>query len=111
MFAPCAKTSAWAPAPPEIAMQTPDYRGGSIVNLMASIMAARGGSSAYPALRLLPPDEIAGVTNLILLVIDGLGSDYLARHCASLLPWFKVSRTRAADCKSASASSLNWVSR
>jgi len=61
-------------------MHTPDYHGGSIVNLMASIMAARGGSSRYPPLRLLPPEDIRGVTNLILLVIDGLGADYLARH-------------------------------
>jgi hypothetical protein len=61
-------------------MQTPDYHGGSIVNLMASIITARGGRSAYPVLRLLPPEAISGVTNLILLVIDGLGADYLARH-------------------------------
>jgi hypothetical protein len=61
-------------------MQTPDYQGGSIVNLVASIMAACGGHSAYPALRLLPPDEIRGFTNLVLLVIDGLGADYLARQ-------------------------------
>jgi hypothetical protein len=66
------------PAPPD--MHTPDYQGGSIVNLMASIMAARGGHSAYAPLRLLPPAEIIGVTNLVLLVIDGLGADYLARH-------------------------------
>jgi hypothetical protein len=62
------------------ATHTPDYQGGRIVNLIASIMAARGGDSAYPPLRLLPPAEIVGVTNLILLVIDGLGADYLARH-------------------------------
>ena len=61
-------------------MHTPDYQGGSIVNLMASILAARGGRSAYPPLRLLPPEEIGAVTNLVLLVIDGLGADYLARH-------------------------------
>jgi hypothetical protein len=61
-------------------MQPPDYQGGSIVNLMASLIVARGGENAYPTLRLLPPAEIIGVTNLILLVIDGLGADYLARH-------------------------------
>ncbi len=61
-------------------MQLPDFQGGSIVNLMASIIEARGGHSAYPNLRLLPPEDLAGVTNLILLVIDGLGADYLARH-------------------------------
>jgi len=60
--------------------QMPDYQGGSIVNLMASIISARGGASAYPPLRLLPPETMRGVTNLVLLVIDGLGADYLATH-------------------------------
>lgn len=55
----------------------PDFRGGSIVNLMASIVRARGGESCYPGLRLLPPEEIAGTTNLVLLVVDGLGYGYL----------------------------------
>ena len=61
-------------------MQIPDYQGGSIVNLMATVMAARGGQSRYPNLGLLPPERIADATNLILLVIDGLGADYLAQH-------------------------------
>lgn len=61
-------------------MLTPDYQGGSIVNLMSSIVAARGGNSAYLPLHLLPPAEITGVTHLVLLVIDGLGADYLALH-------------------------------
>lgn len=61
-------------------MQTPDYHGGSIVNLMASIMAANGGRSAYPTLRCLSPEEIGGTTNLVLIVIDGLGADYLVRQ-------------------------------
>ena len=68
----------------------PDYAGGGIVNLMASIIRARGGEADYPSLDLLPPATIAGHTNLLLLVIDGLGADWLAarspggilhRHC------------------------------
>ncbi len=57
----------------------PDYEGGSIVNLMASIEAAFGGRAGYPELRDLGSAEIAGARNLCLLVIDGLGARYLAR--------------------------------
>jgi hypothetical protein len=58
----------------------PDYQGGSIVNLMASIIAARGGRSDYPELTLMPAREMARATNIMLLVIDGLGSDWLVEH-------------------------------
>jgi hypothetical protein len=61
-------------------MQRPDYQGGSILNLMSSLIQARGGRSDHPSLRDLPPDELAGATNLMLLVIDGLGADWLATH-------------------------------
>jgi hypothetical protein len=57
----------------------PDYEGGSIVNLMASIEAAFGGRAGYPELRDLASAEIAGARNLCLLVVDGLGARYLAR--------------------------------
>jgi hypothetical protein len=61
-------------------MITPDYQGGSIVNLMSSIIRARGGGSDYPPLRLLPTGEMAGATNVVLLVVDGLGADWLVRR-------------------------------
>jgi len=57
----------------------PDYDGGSIVNLMASIETACGGRSGYPPLRALAPGEIAAARNVCLFVIDGLGSRYLAQ--------------------------------
>lgn len=72
----------------------PDYAGGGIVNLMASIIRARGGAADYPSLDLLPPAGVADYTNLLLLVIDGLGADWLAtrspegilqRHCVGAL--------------------------
>jgi hypothetical protein len=57
----------------------PDYEGGSIVNLMASIETAFGGRARYHELRDLASAEIGGVRNLCLLVIDGLGWHFLAR--------------------------------
>jgi hypothetical protein len=57
----------------------PDYHGGSIVNLMASIETALGGRAGYATLRELAPAEIAAARNVCLLVIDGLGSRYLTR--------------------------------
>jgi hypothetical protein len=61
-------------------MHQPNYQGGGIVNLMSSIIQARGGRSIYPALEMLPVADLAQATNLILLVIDGLGADWLTRH-------------------------------
>jgi hypothetical protein len=58
----------------------PDYGGGSIVNLMASLIRAQGGAADYPNLRLLPPEAIQGHTNVLLLVIDGLGANWLAER-------------------------------
>lgn len=60
-------------------MRLPDYAGGSIVNLMASIEKAFGGSPAYPELRLLPAKGIR-TKGVILLVLDGLGYRWLMRH-------------------------------
>jgi predicted AlkP superfamily pyrophosphatase or phosphodiesterase len=57
----------------------PDYEGGSIVNLMASIETAFGGRSRYQELRGLAAAEIAAARNLCLIVVDGLGARYLAR--------------------------------
>jgi hypothetical protein len=62
-------------------MLLPDYQGGSIVNLMASIETGFGGEDlSYPSLRLLSPAVVAGKRRVLLLVIDGLGFDYLCAH-------------------------------
>lgn len=62
----------------------PDYGGGSLVNLMSSIATALGGSSAYPPLAMLPPHALAGTRHLVLLVVDGLGLDYLQARDGTL---------------------------
>jgi hypothetical protein len=62
----------------------PDYRGGSIVNLMSSVAQAMGGEPCpfYPPLLLLPPARLEGARNLVLFVVDGLGY----RHLTGALP-------------------------
>ena len=61
----------------------PDYAGGSIVNLMASVVAGFGVRSHDEPLGALLPEEIAGHRNVCLFVIDGLGARHLARDAAS----------------------------
>src|SRR5262245_7057267 len=60
----------------------PDYTGGSLVNLMASITAARGGKALHAPLKNLHAGEIAAARNLVLLLVDGLGDNYLLRSGA-----------------------------
>ena len=61
-------------------MPLPDYHGGSIANLMTSLIAALGGEpSRYPELRELEPSKLQS-RNIVLLIIDGLGHDCLMRY-------------------------------
>lgn len=60
----------------------PDYRGGGLLNLIASCAQSRGGPSHHPALTALPPSELAGARNVLLLLVDGLGYNYLANRGA-----------------------------
>lgn len=58
----------------------PDYTGQGLLNLISSLIEARGGMSAHPPLTGLDPEDLKRATNLILLIIDGLGDAWLARH-------------------------------
>src|SRR5437868_4580100 len=56
----------------------PDYAGGGLVNLVASLVAARGGTPLHP---ILENTKIrADARNVILLIIDGLGDNLLMRR-------------------------------
>lgn len=57
----------------------PDYRGGSLVNLMASIAAACGAGASYPPLSGLDAETLAQARNIVLILIDGLGYRHLVR--------------------------------
>lgn len=64
-------------------MRIPDYSGGSIVNLVSSIRQGCGGESTlYPELRDFTSERIAAAQNVVLLVLDGLGYDYLTTQGA-----------------------------
>lgn len=59
-------------------MSQPDYQGGSIVNLMASLTLGLGGwASGYTPLPALAPERLQGFRNILLLVVDGLGYQFL----------------------------------
>jgi hypothetical protein len=58
----------------------PDYAGGSLVNLVASVVASRGGKALHPPLRNF--ELSSQPRNLVLLIIDGLGDNYLMRRGA-----------------------------
>ncbi len=55
----------------------PDYSGGGLLNLIASCAVSRGGASRHAPLGALPPSKLAGARNVLLVLIDGLGYDYL----------------------------------
>jgi hypothetical protein len=60
----------------------PDYAGGGLVNLMSSIAAACGGRAFHPALAALAPDALSSAENIVLLIMDGVGDNYLRRRGA-----------------------------
>ncbi|MEW8525714.1 MAG: alkaline phosphatase family protein [Candidatus Thiodiazotropha endolucinida] len=62
-------------------MPFPDYNGGSIVNLMASLQRAMGGDRhSYPPLDLLASLPLGSYRKILLWVVDGLGINYLRAH-------------------------------
>lgn len=58
----------------------PDYRGGGLVNLVASIVEAYGGRPRHAALKALSASALAEARTIVLLIIDGLGDNYLRRR-------------------------------
>jgi hypothetical protein len=55
----------------------PDYSGNGFVNLVASLVEARGGTPRHPPLIPLPASEIGSAQNIVFLIVDGLGDNYL----------------------------------
>jgi predicted AlkP superfamily pyrophosphatase or phosphodiesterase len=58
-------------------MPFPDYQGASIANLMASLQQGLGGRTTLPPLSLLEPERLSSARTVVLMVIDGLGWEYL----------------------------------
>ncbi len=76
----------------------PDYNGGCLVNLMSSIIRARGGRSPHRPLRGLPSAALRPYKKIVLLLLDGLGANQLhqftlagkGRKFLALHPWQKI---------------------
>ena len=71
------------------AIPLPDDSGRGFVNLIASLVAGCGGEPRHPELDLLGAAEARGARNVVLVIVDGLGDNYvraqdplgaLARH-------------------------------
>lgn len=60
-------------------MYFPSYQN-SILNLMGSIAEGFGKKTNYSPLAQLNPEEIRNAKNVILVVLDGLGYEYLTRY-------------------------------
>src|SRR5436190_23672854 len=88
----------------------PDYEGGSLVNLVASVVASRGGKPLHAPLRnfAIPPAK-----NLVLLIIDGLGDNYLARRArgSELHRRRRMSLTSVFPSTTASAITTSYTGR
>ena len=58
-------------------MNLPNYKDGSIVNLMSSISYSFKKKSKYAPLKLLPPKDLKNSKNVVLIVLDGIGFEYI----------------------------------
>lgn len=63
----------------------PDYKGNSIINLMSSISHSFGKKHDYLQLKTLSSDELKKFKNIVLIVVDGLGYNYLKKQDNSFL--------------------------
>ncbi len=63
-------------------MFKPDDLGSGFVNLVASLVEAGGGAPRHPPLACLPVAELRSARNIVFLIIDGLGDNYLGANGA-----------------------------
>jgi len=61
-------------------MILPEYNGRSIVNLVSTIQKACGSNPVYPLLKNLSPEILSEKQNILLIVLDGLGYEYLTDY-------------------------------
>lgn len=87
----------------------PDYAGGSLVNLMTSLVMACGGTSPYAPARGLDQASLANSASLVLIVIDGLGHDYLNSHGAGSVLHGHLSYRLTSVFPSTTASAITTV--
>src|SRR5258706_1735879 len=62
---------------PEHSFHFPDYSGGGFANLIASLVEPRGGAPRKAPFEALPAAELREAENVVFVLIDGLGDNYL----------------------------------
>lgn len=61
-------------------MPIPDYRNDNLVNLMSSVVRGLGGeATGYAPLAALSPPEVHEYRQVVLMIVDGLGWEFLSR--------------------------------
>jgi hypothetical protein len=55
----------------------PCYAGNGFLNLVASLVEACGGAPRHAPLAALPASELRGARNIVFVIVDGLGDNYL----------------------------------
>jgi len=63
-------------------MPRPNYAGSGFANLVASLVEACGGPPRHAPLESLPVAEIQSARNVVFLIVDGLGDNYLRANGA-----------------------------
>src|SRR3989344_5694865 len=61
-------------------MPLPNYNDGSIINLMSSVGSALGKKSNYKPLKLLPSSTLKKSKNIVIMLLDGLGYEFLRKY-------------------------------
>ena len=60
-------------------MNLPDYNN-CIFNVIGSIAQGFGKKTSYSAISILKPEEIKEAQNVVLIILDGLGYEYLLKY-------------------------------
>jgi len=88
-------------------IQTPDYQGGSLVNLVAELEQRLTGTSPTPPLYEELSRRIPAAESYILLLVDGLGDHQLAHPAAGAL---RAGRRAAIDAPFPTTTTVAWAS-
>src|SRR3989338_8009442 len=89
-------------------MHLPNYKDGSIVNLMSSLGKSFGGKTGYGSLRLLPPRELKS-KYVVLLLIDGMGYEFIKRYGKKSIFWKHLRGKMTSVFPSTTAASITTI--
>ena len=87
----------------------PDYSGGGFVNLIASLVEAGGGKPRHAPLAALPLSELRAATNIVFVIVDGLGDNYLRATSGELLRHRRGSMSAVFPSTTASAITTSFT--